>query len=104
MAVRGSKPGERRGGRKKGVPNKTTQLLKDAILEAAEKAGDAATPAGQKKAGLIGYLKQQAKDNPGPFMSLRGKVLPLQIANDGDETFKVTMIERVIVKAPDQDG
>ena len=28
------------GGRKKGTPNKTTVLLKEAILEAAEQAGD----------------------------------------------------------------
>jgi len=58
-------------GRPKGSVNKSTALLKDAILKAADQAGG--------KAGLIGYLKTQAKENPGPFMSLLGKVLPLQI-------------------------
>ena len=36
------------GGRKRGVPNKTTALLKDAVLQAAEAAGD--------KEGMVGYL------------------------------------------------
>lgn len=58
-------------GRKKGTPNKTTALLKDAILKAAEQAGG--------EDGLIGYLKGQAAANPGPFMALLGKVLPMQV-------------------------
>lgn len=58
-------------GRKKGTPNKTTALLKDAILKAAEQAGG--------ENGLIGYLKDQAEANPGPFMALLGKVLPMQV-------------------------
>lgn len=63
--------GVKTGGRSKGTPNKTTALLKDAIMQAAELAGG--------KEGLVGYLKAQATENPGPFMSLLGKVLPLQI-------------------------
>jgi hypothetical protein len=63
-------------GRPKGVPNKNTTLLKDAILEAATKAGG--------RAGLVGYLKQQAEENPGPFMALLGKVLPMQISGPGE--------------------
>lgn len=35
---RGSKPGERRGGRKKGTPNKATVAIKDAAREYTEKA------------------------------------------------------------------
>lgn len=84
------------GGRKKGTPNKTTALLKEVILKAAEDAGG--------KDGLIGYLKTQAIKQPGPFMALLGKVLPLQIANDGDKTFQVTVIERVIVEPKNQKG
>ena len=76
------KPGP---GRPKGVPNKTTALLKDAILQAAQDAGG--------REGLTGYLKQQAQDNPGPFMGLLGKVLPMQIQHDG-----AIKIERVDVK------
>ncbi len=65
-------------GRAKGTPNKTTALLKDAILQAAELAGG--EPTDKAPGGIIAYLKTQAVDNPGPFMALLGKVLPLQIA------------------------
>jgi hypothetical protein len=57
-------------GRPKGVPNKTTQLLKDAILKAATDAGGG---------DMAAYLKDQAVKNPGPFMALLGKVLPMQV-------------------------
>jgi len=69
-------------GRPKGSPNKTTALLKDAILTAAEKAGD--------KDGMVGYLEQQAKKNPGPFLSLLGKVLPLQVSGLDGGAIQVT--------------
>ena len=58
-------------GRPKGVPNRTTTILKDAILQAAELAGG--------KGGLVGYLQLQAAENPGPFLALLGKVLPMQL-------------------------
>ncbi len=81
-------------GRKKGVPNKTTALLKEAILRAGEKAGG--------KDGLIGYLTIQAKANPGPFMALLGKVLPMQVAGDADNPLKmIHKIERIIVSPSD---
>ena len=62
-------------GRPKGTPNKTTALLKDAILRAAEAAGG--------DEGMVGYLTEQASKNPGPFLSLLGKVLPMQIDAQG---------------------
>ena len=77
---RPSVPGERRGGRQKGTPNKTTALLKDAILRAAEKAGEKLD--GSNEGGLVAYLSKQADAQPGAFMSLLGKVLPLQLAGD----------------------
>lgn len=77
-------------GRPKGVPNKTTALLKDAILQAAELAGG--------KAGLVGYLRAQAAANPGPFMALLGKVLPTQIAADPDNP--LTVVHRIELVAP----
>lgn len=72
--------GVKTGGRKRGTPNKTTALLKDAILQAAEAAGDAIDGKG-----LVSYLKAQASANPGPFMALLGKVLPTQL--EGNLTF-----------------
>lgn len=63
-------------GRPPGAPNKTTALLKDAILQAAQQAGG--------EGGIVGYLTLQAEENPGPFMSLLGKVLPIQTLHGGD--------------------
>jgi hypothetical protein len=68
------------GGRKKGVPNKTTTALKEAILAAAEAAGG--------KLGLVGYLTTLATENTGAFAALLGKVLPLQIAGDPDNPIR----------------
>lgn len=86
---RPSLPGERRGGRQKGTPNKTTALLKDAILTAAQEAGG--------EGGMIAYLKQQAVLNPGPFMSLLGKVLPMQITGEDGGPLSIERIERVVL-------
>ena len=72
----GQSAGNRGKGRKKGVPNKTTALLKDALLQAAMQAGG--------PEGLVGYLEIQARENPGPFLALLGKVLPLQFAGAGE--------------------
>lgn len=80
-------------GRTKGVPNKTTAILKDAILRAAEKAGN---KIGSE--GMVSYLEAQAVENPGPFMSLLGKVLPMQVAMDPDNPMKV--IHRIELVAP----
>lgn len=68
------KGGPKLGGRQKGTPNKTTALLKDAILMAAQNAGNA-----MNRDGMIGYLEYQAQENPGPFIALLGKVLPMQV-------------------------
>lgn len=83
------KPGP---GRPKGVPNKTTALLKDAILLAAQRAG------GGNEDGIANYLAEQAEKNPGPFMSLLGKVLPMTVAGDADNPVFIAKIERVITK------
>ena len=62
-------------GRPKGVPNKVTKALKEAILGAAEEAGGAG--------GSQAYLLRQArKRNPVAFMALLGKVLPMQITGE----------------------
>lgn len=77
----GRKPGTpKTGGRKKGTPNKTTALLKDEILQAASDA---------HPEGRVGYLTEQARENPTAFLTLLGKVLPAQIAAD------ITMTHRV---------
>lgn len=73
-------------GRPKGAVNKTTALLKDAILKAAEMAGDG---------DIALYLEEQARQNPGPFMALLGKVLPTQLA--GNVAVQLEVLTRRIV-------
>lgn len=68
-------------GRPKGSPNKTTALLKDAILTAADAAGG--------EGGVVGYLTLQAQENPGQFMALLGKVMPTQLSGpEGEPLFE----------------
>lgn len=83
--------GMKTGGRQKGTPNKMSRTLKEAILEAAELAGG--------QGGVTGYLTAQASANPTAFLSLLGKVLPMQVTGDKDNplAIAVSRIERVIV-------
>jgi hypothetical protein len=73
-------------GRPKGSPNKVTALLKDEILKAA----DSAHPDGR-----VGYLTQQATQNPTAFMTLLGKVLPTQVEGPGDNGEHVVTFKTV---------
>lgn len=61
------------GGRQKGTQNKVSGELKEMILGALNTAG------GEK------YLVTQARDNPGPFLTLLGKVLPTTLQGDKDK-------------------
>lgn len=82
------------GGRRKGTPNKMTAQLKEMILEAAELAGD-----DMGGGGTVKYLRMQAVLQPAAFMSLLGRVLPMQIS--GDEENPVVMISRIELVAAD---
>lgn len=75
-------------GRPKGMPNKTTALLKDAILKAATDAGNG---------DMAAYLERQAIENPAPFLSLLGKVLPMQVTGPDGGALQVSVITRKIV-------
>ena len=75
--------GRKTGGRQKGTPNKLPSDLKQAILMAAEAAGG--------DGGMVGYLTLQAQENPGPFMSLLGKVLPMQVTGEDGGALKVVI-------------
>lgn len=78
--------GKREGaGRKKGVPNKTTTQLKEAILGAFDTVG------GQK------YLVKIAEEDPRTFCTLLGKVLPTTLAGDPDAPVQVVPILNVTV-------
>ena len=64
-------------GRPKGAKNKTTTAVKEMVLTALSNVGG------------IEYLERQAEDNPTAFMTLVGKVIPLQVAGDEDNPLRV---------------
>jgi hypothetical protein len=79
-------------GRKKGAVNKTTAVLKDAILEAAKAVGHD----GKGRGGLVGYLRRVASTDVKAFSSLLGKVLPMQVTGGDGAPLQltITMSER----------
>lgn len=91
------KPPNAGKGRKQGVPNKTTALLKEAIILAAEAVGSN----NKGKGGLVGYCTALARDEPKVFAGLLGRVLPLQIAVDPDSTGNV--IFQTVYESPAKD-
>lgn len=74
---------KKRGGRQPGSKNKIPGGLKEAILEAAKKAGG--------QGGMVAYLQAQASANPGPFMALLGKVLPMQVTGENGGPMQVVV-------------
>jgi hypothetical protein len=70
--------GKREGaGRKKGVPNKLNADIKAMILGALHDAGGQA------------YLARQAIETPGPFLTLIGKVLPMQVTGENGKALAI---------------
>ncbi len=67
---RGSKPGERRGGRKACTPNKMTSTVKEALVQAFEERGG------------VGALLAWSADNPTEFYKLWGRMLPQEVNAD----------------------
>ncbi len=61
------KPGDGHAGRPRGAKNKMTVAISDMLQQALERVGG------------VDYLVEQAKANPGVFLSLVGRLLPLQV-------------------------
>jgi hypothetical protein len=86
------KPPNAGKGRVKGVPNKVTGELKEMILQALAGAGG------------VDYLMVQARETPTAFLTLVGKVLPLQVTGEngkplippGGVTFVVRQAEGAV--------
>ena len=76
----GKRPG---AGRKPGVPNKLTMALKDMILQSLANVGGTA------------YLEAQATANPNAYLSLIGRVLPLQVKDGGDDPKVPTVVNHI---------
>jgi hypothetical protein len=71
--------GYKTGGRQKGSLNKNTRELKEMILQALDESGG------------VEYLKQTAVDNPSAFLTLIGKVLPLQVTGENGGPLSMTV-------------
>lgn len=82
------KVGENKGnagkGRPKGSPNKATRAIREAVVEAFDKAGG------------VDYLVKLAKDDPRTFCGLIGRVIPLQVEGEMDQNivFKTVYEEK----------
>jgi hypothetical protein len=70
-APKGTRPPAAGKGRPKGARSKVSRELKEMILAALDKAG------GEQ------YFVEQASKNPVAFLTLIGKVLPLQVSGEG---------------------
>ena len=74
MAGKGSLPGERRGGRAKGVPNKLTGAAREAIEQAAKKLG------GAKR--LAAWAKESKENEAAFWTKIYPRLLPLQVTGE----------------------
>lgn len=88
----GSKPGERRGGRKVGTPNKTTAEVKSALVAAFGELGG------------VPSLVEWGKKFPTEFYKLWAKLLPTEIKNADGETFKLKIVEEIVDADTSEDG
>lgn len=67
-------------GRPKGMPNKMTAEVKQMILDALEGAGG------------VSYLMDKAESHPAAFLSLVGKVLPMQVTGENGGPIQSSVI------------
>jgi hypothetical protein len=64
-------------GRPKGSPNKVQAAVKEMVIQALSDAGG------------VEYLVTQSRENPTAFLTLVGKVLPLQVSGEMEHNVKV---------------
>ena len=76
---------EKKGGREKGTKNKTTTLLKEAIIMAAECEGLDR----HGKGGLVGFLRMLSRREPAVFGRLMEKLLPYQLTGKDGSPMQV---------------
>lgn len=96
-------------GRRRGSPNRTTGLLKEAVLLAAELEGDVSLQGfkraaqlhqetdqeAAKRGGLVGYLRYVARKHPQSFVTLLNCVLPLQVRVDAHSQTVVRTVSEI---------
>lgn len=71
-------------GRKKGVPNKTTQAARDAIAAAAEALGGADR--------LVAWAKEDPANERVFWGTIYPKLLPLQVTGEGGSALQVQIV------------
>jgi len=88
MAGKGFQKGE--GGRPKGVRNKLTATVKEAIVEAFNQVGG------------VDYLVSIAYADPKTFCALVGKVIPLEVSGVNGNPIEIKTIEVTFVRPEDK--
>jgi hypothetical protein len=81
---RGSRPGEKRGGRKPGVPNKNTAAVKATVVQAFEELG-----------GVPGFVAW-GKKYPTEFYKIYAKLLPTEIKADVAGGLRMELVEEIV--------
>ena len=99
-------PKPKGSGRKKGTPNKLTRDVKEAILEAFQKGGKLRWK--NPKTGLyetitcpggVEYLQSMMISHPEQFLTLLGKLLPLQLTGEGGGPVEFQEVKIIAVPA-----
>lgn len=81
--------GYKTGGRRKGTPNKTTMIAKQAIAEAAEELGGVDR--------LVAWVREEEQNERVFWGTIYPKLLPLQVEGGDNPINVVARIERSIV-------
>lgn len=89
-AAKGVRPPNAGKGRKKGSQNKVTGAVKDMVLTALSNVGG------------VEYLEEQAIENPTAFLTLVGKVIPLQVSGDPENPLKT--VQEIVLRGVRSDS
>ncbi len=87
---KGTRPPNAGIGKKPGTPNKITRDLKEMVLAALEGAGG------------VAYLVRQASANPAAFLTLVGRIIPLQVTGKDGGAIQYQNIDAPVKETRDE--